>query len=332
VQNHAFWELRDGRSARFWQDSWQQLKPLDTMEELAELKRALQQNAHPKVKDLWMPQTTQQRWRQWKTSHQELGIPDTLDLQHWQSQAASRKILYRGGPDILRWGYTTAGTFTIKEAYSLYATHQDARTEHIWTKIWNPALWPKISTFLWLVAHNRALTWDNLRKKGFIGPSICVLCSQQEETKEHLFNGCHYSQRIWDYGTQIMRKSNRNRGSINCTIETWDNIAFRNPILNLIWNLLPGFILWQIWKERNKRIFHSLPSPPDATWEKVRSLTAETIRTKSWRKKIGNAARRSKSILQNWQPILGNQLATGRHKAQTNSPTIWTPPQHTSSK
>jgi hypothetical protein len=59
------------------------------MEELAELKRALQQNAHPKVKELWMPQTTQQRWRQWKTSHQELGIPDTLDLQHWQSQAPS---------------------------------------------------------------------------------------------------------------------------------------------------------------------------------------------------------------------------------------------------
>jgi hypothetical protein len=78
VQNHAFWELRDGRSARFWQDSWQQLKPLDTMEELAELKRAMQQNAHPKVEDLWMPHTTQQRWRQWKTSHRELGIPDTL--------------------------------------------------------------------------------------------------------------------------------------------------------------------------------------------------------------------------------------------------------------
>jgi len=164
------------------------------MEELAELKRALQQNAHPKVKDLWMPQITQQRWRQWKTSHQELVIPDTLDLQHWQSQGANRKILYRGGPDILRWGYTIADTFTIKEAYSLQANQQDPRKEHIWSKVWNLALWPKVSTFLWLVVHNRALTWDNLRKRGFIGPSICVLFSLQEESKEHLFNGCHYSQ------------------------------------------------------------------------------------------------------------------------------------------
>jgi hypothetical protein len=34
VQHHAFWELRDGGSALFWEDSWQQLKPLGTIEEL----------------------------------------------------------------------------------------------------------------------------------------------------------------------------------------------------------------------------------------------------------------------------------------------------------
>jgi hypothetical protein len=44
------------------------------------------------------------------------------------------------------------------------------------------------------------------------------------------------------------------------------------------------------------------------------------------RKRIGNAAQQEQNILQNWQPILGNQLATGKHKAQINSPTIWTPP------
>jgi hypothetical protein len=178
------------------------------MEELAALKRSLHQNALPKVKELWMSQTPHQRWRQWKTSHEVLGIPETIDLQSWQSQAASRKILYREGPNILRWGYTTAGTFTIKEAYSLLADQSNPRKEPIWNKVWNSALWPKVSTFLWLVVHNKSLTWDNLRKRGFIGPSIYVLCSLQEESKEHLFNECHYSQQIWDYGAQIMRKSN----------------------------------------------------------------------------------------------------------------------------
>jgi hypothetical protein len=34
VQQHAFWEVRNGESALFWKDSWQQLPPLDDMESL----------------------------------------------------------------------------------------------------------------------------------------------------------------------------------------------------------------------------------------------------------------------------------------------------------
>jgi ribonuclease HI len=326
VQHHAFWELRDGGSALFWEDSWQQLKPLGTIEELAGLKDALNRNALPTVKELWMPQTMPHRWRKWKTTHQELGIPETVNLQGWHAQANSRKILSQEGPDILRWGYTTAGTFTLKEAYALHTNQPNPNREPVWTKIWNPALWPKISTFLWLIVHNKALTWDNLRKRGFIGPSICVLCLQQEESKEHLFNTCSYSQQIWDYGAQIMRKSNRNRGSINCTIENWDNISFSNPILNLIWQLLPGFTLWQIWKERNRRIFRSQMFPPNLAWDKTRAQICETIRSKFWEEKDWQCSPEEQLILQRWQPLPIHHTSARSSTGQTPSPSTWSPP------
>jgi hypothetical protein len=118
-----------------------------------------------------------------------------------------------------------------------------------------------------------------------------------------------------------MRKSNRNRSSINFTIENWDNISFNNPILNLIWKLLPGFTLWQIWKERNKRIFHSQPSLPEATWEKIRFLIIEIIRSKSWTEEDRQCNPEEQSILQNWQPILSNQLKPRSHTGQPTSPT-----------
>jgi len=165
----------------------------------------------------------------------------------------------------LRWGYTPAGVFTIKEACTIQGNQQEPEKAPIWSKVWHPALWPKISIFLWLLAHNRALTWDNLRRRGFLGPSCCALCLQAEETKEHLFNACPYSQQVWDFGAQIMRKSSRNRSCINSTIENWDNISYNNPILNCIWTLLPGFTLWLIWKERNKRIFHSQSCTTEVT-------------------------------------------------------------------
>jgi exonuclease III len=207
IQSHAFWEVRDGDSALLWQDSWQQFKPLDVLEDLAELQQAIDPQATMKVKDLWQPQRQYSQWRQWKLSHQDLGVQADFNLNKWHEQANRRRIPSRNGPDILRWGYATAGTFTIKEAYSIYSNPQAVDKAAIWRKAWNPALWPKVSTFLWLIIHNRALTWDNLRKRGFIGPSLCVLCCQHEETKEHLFNGCQYSQRVWDQSAQIMRKT-----------------------------------------------------------------------------------------------------------------------------
>jgi hypothetical protein len=62
---------------------------------------------------------------------------------------------------------------------------------------------------------------DNLKKRGFIGPSIFHLCQQKEESIEHLFNQCSICGEIWDQASQIMRKTNRERDNIIKTIENW---------------------------------------------------------------------------------------------------------------
>jgi ribonuclease HI len=247
-------------------------------------------------------------------------------LSAWHHEAGCKKIPRKEGPDILIWGHSASGNFSIKEAYCINDNYHNQEADNIWSKIWSKALWPKVSTFLWLIIHNKILTWDNLRKRGFIGPSMCVLCQSQEETKEHLFNGCHYSQAIWDQGAQIMRRSNQNRGSIRDTIENWDSITYNNPILNYIWRLLPGFILWQIWKERNKHIFHSKDSPAESTWDKAATLIKETIRSKHWQPKDKDCNREESLILQSWQLNLKDSVAIRAPKNRFPSPTTWTPP------
>jgi hypothetical protein len=124
--------------------------------------------------------------------------------------------------------------------------------EHIWGKIWNPKLWLKVSLFLWLIVQNRILTWDNLQNEVLWDLRYASSVRKQEETMEHILNQCAHSEVIWDMAAQIMHRSNRNKASIVSTIENWDSIAYQNPILDHIWKLLPGFIVWKIWKERNK--------------------------------------------------------------------------------
>jgi hypothetical protein len=71
----------------------------------------------------------------------------------------------------------------------------------------------------------------------------------------HLLNSCSYTAQLWDQAAIIMRKSDRQRESVIDTIAEWRDQAFHSPLLNRIWQLLPGFILWQTWKEQNKRVF-----------------------------------------------------------------------------
>jgi hypothetical protein len=156
-------------------------------------------------------------------------------------------------------------TLLSKKGYTLQEKFQTLQKDHIWTTVWKSKFWPKISTFLWLLLQNKILTWDNLQRQGFIGPSICHLCYQQEETMEHLLNNCILSEEIWNQATQLMRRTKRVKDSIMSTIRGWGTDSYKIPILNRTWQLLPGFIVWQLWKERNKRIFHSQPSQPPSS-------------------------------------------------------------------
>ena len=131
--------------------------------------------------------------------------------QEWEAfheELNKRFIKVQEGPDILRWGYTTKGSFSIKEAYSIRIS-RNAVTDDIWKKRWTANLWPKVALFFWLVVRERILTIDNLRKQGIQGPSQCCLCYQAEESMGHLLDSFPFASTVWDKGTMRFRKSDR---------------------------------------------------------------------------------------------------------------------------
>jgi hypothetical protein len=79
-----------------------------------------------------------------------------------------------------------------------------------------------------------------------------------------------------------MRTSDKNHLGIRETIEEWWDSIFQYPILNRIWKLLLGFILWQIWKEKNRRIFKSSSLSWQDVWAKIHSNIKETINLDPW--------------------------------------------------
>jgi hypothetical protein len=194
-------------------------------------------------------------------------------------------------------------------------------------KIWSTKHWPKISTFLWLVAHRSILTWDNLMKWGFIGPSICPLFLGEAESQNHLLNLCFYSSQVWDQCAIVMRISDRKCEGLRETIEEWRDTTFQSPILNRIWKLLPGFILWKLWKERNRCIFLTTHRDWKIIWTQIHSNIRETISLQSWKEMDLKCPTHEQSILDSWNVTPNPFLTKNPQRSQTKgNPSLWSPP------
>jgi len=133
------------------------------------------------------------------------------------SELQKRQILSSEEMDILRWGYEEKGTFTTREAYNVIIKERIIK-DVLWNKIWDSSNWPKVSTFLWILCHKKILTWDNLRKRSFSGPSICLNCKQVEESALHLMQTCQIGQKLWEKATFRCQKEGRVHGDIKVII------------------------------------------------------------------------------------------------------------------
>jgi len=190
-----------------------------------------------------------------------------------------RKILVAEGQDQLRWGNNKEGTFNLKEAKSILLELNPLVLDKIWQNLWRHQGWMKIKLFMWVVYHRKILTWDNIRKRGVQGPSRCLLCEDQEETLEHLLNNCIFTSWLWDLFVVIFQQSDRDIRSIISTLINWRKNFSDNEILNSAWALVPSFIIWNVWKERNKRIFKGEKKPPQHLLELILKRLKETVGT-----------------------------------------------------
>jgi len=184
-----------------------------------------------------------------------------------------------------------------------------------------------------MVGHQKILTWDNLRKRNFQGPSICHNCSLHEETQQHLLNSCPLATQIWDkISFRCQRRCTVNNDIID-TIRQWPKNPYKCMILNRLWNIIPGITLWNIWKERNRRIFKNQNSTTEAIWNRIKSNLRETMLLQHWAKEDYPSADNEKNILDNWElQIHEDSATTQKINRNIKDNGKWTPPPNNSYK
>jgi hypothetical protein len=190
-----------------------------------------------------------------------------------------RQVENREGEDIIRWGFQGNGEFNVKTTYQIMQDSGPHPIRTIWSKIWSKSLWPKISTFLWLVANKRILTWDRLLKKGFTGPSRCSLCYDSEETQDHLLRKCNFTMQFWDQGATNFQRTDLQRDNVVATIELWRANPFNNASLTELGKFSQVSLCGMYGKKGNQRIFKDKALTKNQLWELINRNMTESIAT-----------------------------------------------------
>eukprot|EP00253_Pinus_taeda_P021359 PITA_21359 len=115
IQDHSFWEIRNGNTALFWEDAWQQLPRLATPD-LENYKREVQSMGNYKVNQYWSQDTNEQEWRIWNPLNSISFVAESPLLQNLLTILNKRKIRSSTASDQLRWGMKGNGSYTLKEA------------------------------------------------------------------------------------------------------------------------------------------------------------------------------------------------------------------------
>jgi hypothetical protein len=169
--------------------------------------------------------------------------------------------------DTLVWKFEANGLFSVKSMY-VVINFRGVLPISVHS-VWKIKVTPKIHFFLWLIAHNKLLTRDNLVKRHNVDDLTCLFCNE-EESCNHLFCECVDFSAAWSE-LKIISNNSVDINHISDITNLWNHDKkFR------IINMILAALLRVIWLTRNDMYFNRTNWPGMQTlWRKLAFLLAQ---------------------------------------------------------
>jgi ribonuclease HI/exonuclease III len=274
---HLTWVPKNGKKIRIWTDSIMGEPPLEQHQELQDLKNWMDSQHLTTLSDISVWEEERPHlWHGWEAPNRPVNLQ-----RQWETLKnllQGKAPLKRAGKDELGWG-RKAQMYSTAEGYNtLSAIPTALPNPALWKAVWNYKSIPKIDIFIWTLAHKSIPTGENLKRRGWEGPFRCPLCCQEEETMDHLLLNCNYSKAVW---TKCIRTKQTTTlpNEVPILLLQWDSLCpFAGQKKNQshwIWGLLPKIVLWNLWIERNHRIFKDNKINEDRLYTKIQATMGE---------------------------------------------------------
>lgn len=117
-----------------------------------------------------------------------------------------------GCRDRLVWHHTTSGVYTVKSGYGVALGLMEngvlgrkgrgvpsatLKNNQVWNRIWSLEVPNKMKFFILRCCNNALAVRRNLLRRHMRVDNVCGVCSQIDETENHLFFRCELSHLFW---------------------------------------------------------------------------------------------------------------------------------------
>ncbi|XP_074299625.1 uncharacterized protein LOC141630765 [Silene latifolia] len=143
----------------------------------------------------WIEQKADHLWVKWVHAVYIKGKvwkdyePTVNSSWDWRKICQVRTVLRQ----VLYGGNGSGGNYSTLQGYKFLVPEGEQVPWYPWIRIgW---IIPRHRFLVWVVAQQRLLTQDRLMKMGIVQTNVCLFCGVEEESHEHLFFRCVYSER-----------------------------------------------------------------------------------------------------------------------------------------
>ena len=176
----------------------------------------------------------------------------------------------------------TSHVFSVRSAYKVQISQPIGAPTVAVSAFWNKQVPLKVVLFAWRLFRDRLPTKDNLLRRGVIpfDSRLCVVGCDSVETSTHLLLHCSTFGSVWQLLLRWLGFSTALPFGVIGHFWQFSfdggNVKDRGAILQVIWFATT----WEIWKERNSRLFNGNDCPIPQVVDKIKSLAFMCLKEK----------------------------------------------------
>lgn len=234
----------DGKNTPFWEANWLN----------GASPKYLAPNLYEQARFKFRTVAKELRNNNWITGLKELDSQILLN-EFALLYTALNSVVLNNEKDRIHWRWTASGQYKASSAYEIQ--FYGATIMIPAKKLWKAKTEPRCRFFAWLAMHDRVQTANNLMKKNYPCNPTCPLCFCIPETTDHLLTGCNFTEAAWgDLSTMLHLSSHARQINKEGVVKLLLSITSEGD--KHLQKEMAGalfYFWWQIWKERNRRIF-----------------------------------------------------------------------------